>query len=154
MTIQSPPPTDTYSHLPDFTPVPMQRVRHDGWTVPRQRRFVEALSVTESVGAAAQMARMSRKSAYQLRTRSDAQSFAQAWDFAVEVGRSRIFDAMMDQAVNGVTTFTLKLGGAVDIRHGMDGRLVAAQMKALSSGKIKYGRPNAIGSKATKGDLR
>ena len=29
--------------LPPFTPVPRKTSRHDGWTVERQRAFIEAL---------------------------------------------------------------------------------------------------------------
>jgi hypothetical protein len=143
-------PDTTDSYAPDFTPVRLQRVRHDGWTEPRQRCFVEALAVTGSVEAAARMVRMSRKSAYALRSRPDAGSFALAWDEAVSIGRMRLFDAMMDRATNGVTTLTLRLGGAVDIKHGIDGRLIASQVRAELARNVGLG----VAAKATQGDIR
>jgi hypothetical protein len=115
---------------PVFTPVRMLRNRHDGWSAAMQRRFIKALTVTGSVGAAAKMVQMSRKSAYLLRRRGDAESFAEAWDIAIMMGRARMFDYVMERALNGVTTFTVKLGGAIEIGHGPDGRLVAGHSKA------------------------
>jgi hypothetical protein len=113
---------------PEFTPVPMQRTRHDGWTAEKQCGFLRALSVTGSVGPAARMVGMSRKSAYALRDRAGAESFAEAWDIAISTGRARQFDHMLDRALNGVTTIRLRMGGTVDISHGHDGRLTAASI--------------------------
>jgi hypothetical protein len=115
--------------VPIFMPVPMRRNRHDGWTPERQKAFLLALTATGSVAASARMVGLTRKSAYQLRKRADAESFADAWEAAISSGRARIFEYMFDRAVNGVTTFRLRLGGAVDISHGLDGQLVAAQLR-------------------------
>jgi hypothetical protein len=128
---------------PAFTPVLMLRHRHDGWTEQRQREFIMALSVTGSVEAAAKMIQISRKSAYQLRARPDATSFANAWDTAIASGRSRVFDYLFDRAINGVTTITLKLGGAVEIANGLDRQLVAGHLKAPLPGENRF-----------KGDIR
>lgn len=143
MTHQPPPLVYGESPPPDFTAVPMARNRHDGWTVERQREFIRALAVVGSVDAAAKMVGMSRKSAYQLRNRPDAKSFARAWDIALSAGRARLFDYMMDRAINGVTTIRLKLGGAVEIGHGMDGQLVAAQLRAPDPGEDRFGGANS-----------
>lgn len=133
---------------PDFTPVPMARVRHDGWSPARQTAFLRALSLTGTVESAARMVGMSRKSAYQLRCRTDAASFAEAWDVALSSGRARMFDAMMESALNGVTTIKLKLGGAIEIGHGPDRRLRASQLKAPHPGALRFG------IKSHKGDKR
>ncbi len=109
-----------------------------------------ALSATGSVEAAAQIVRMSRKSAYQLRAREGAESFAEAWDLAVGVGRARLFSYMMDRALNGVTTIRIKLGGAIDIGHGLDGQLMAAQLKAPMPTPSRFHPLHA----ALKGDKR
>lgn len=124
---------------PDFTPVPLARTRHDGWTPERQRAFLTALAATGTASAAAKMVGMSRKSAYALRARADAGSFADAWDKAISFGRARMFDSMMERAMNGVTTFTLRMGGAVDIRHGPDGHLMAAYLKSPLPGESRFG---------------
>ncbi len=64
---------------PFFHPVPL-RARRDGWSEARQCAFLAWLYLTGSVGAAARAVRMSRNSAYRLRARAGAESFAHAWD--------------------------------------------------------------------------
>lgn len=49
--IPDPPPAD--DDLPAFTPVPMTRSRHDGWTPERQRGFIAALAQSGIVARAA-----------------------------------------------------------------------------------------------------
>ena len=68
--------------VPPFYPVPV-RGRHDGWTLERQARFVGMLAETGSVLAACAAVGMSRNSAYALRRKPDAESFAAAWDAAL-----------------------------------------------------------------------
>lgn len=123
---------------PQFTPVPMQRNRHDGWTPERQRMFIMALSVTGQVEAACKMIKISRKSAYALRERSEAKNFAWAWEVAIASGRARLFDYLFDRAVNGVTTVRVRPGGAVDVSHSMDGKLVTAALTAPLPGEDRF----------------
>jgi hypothetical protein len=68
--------------VPPFYPVPT-RTRHDGWTVQRQADFLGMLAETGSVIGACEAVGMSRKSAYRLRARPGAASFAAAWDAAL-----------------------------------------------------------------------
>lgn len=112
---------------PQFTPVPLLRERHDGWSAGRQRAFLRALVVTGSVSAAARMVGMSRKSAYNLRSRAGAESFAAAWEIALAEGRERMFDCLFERALNGVTTIRLRMGGVVEVGHGPDSRLLASR---------------------------
>lgn len=65
--------------VPTFIPVPV-RARSDGWTAERQCAFIAALARTGCVGSAAEAAGMSRETAYRLRRRKGAESFAAAWD--------------------------------------------------------------------------
>ena len=65
--------------VPAFTPVPL-RFRADGWTPLKQAAFLGALAETWSVAAAARAVGMSRESAYRLREKPGAESFAAAWD--------------------------------------------------------------------------
>ncbi len=67
--------------VPVFTPVPV-RARKDGWTAERQREFIRLLHVMRNIGKAAKAVGMSRRSAYRLRERPGAESFAAAWDSA------------------------------------------------------------------------
>lgn len=64
---------------PFFRPVPL-RARADGWSEARQCGFLAQLYVTGSVAAAARAVGMTRASAYWLRNRPGAESFAHAWD--------------------------------------------------------------------------
>ncbi|HEX8533232.1 MAG TPA: hypothetical protein VF662_03625 [Allosphingosinicella sp.] len=65
--------------VPAFTPVPL-RYRSDGWTPGRQADFLGHLCETWSVAAAARHVGMTRESAYRLRDKPGAESFAAAWD--------------------------------------------------------------------------
>lgn len=76
-----PPQRPPRRQLPAFDPVPV-RARKDGWTVERQREFIRVLHVKRSISAACLAVGMSRKSAYALRERAGAESFAAAWDAA------------------------------------------------------------------------
>jgi len=64
---------------PFFHPVPL-RARRDGWSEWRQCGFLAQLYFTGSVTAAACGVGMTRMSAYRLRARAGADSFAHAWD--------------------------------------------------------------------------
>ncbi|MEL7690247.1 hypothetical protein [Citromicrobium bathyomarinum] len=79
-----------------FRPVPL-RARRDGWSGARQCAFLVQLYLTGSVAAAARRVGMSRASAYRLRERADAQSFAHAWDRVLTPpGSGRCDDARED----------------------------------------------------------
>jgi hypothetical protein len=75
------PPANLPSFL-RFTPVP-GKARHDGWSPARQFRFLLALARGAGVHEAARQVGRSRQTAYRLRTRSGAESFAAAWDAAL-----------------------------------------------------------------------
>lgn len=57
-----------------------RRIRRDGWTPERQLRFLQILARTRSVSRAAAHVRLSRESAYRLRSRLGCELFALAWD--------------------------------------------------------------------------
>ncbi len=71
--------------VPPFVPVPV-RTRADGWTPLRQAEFLGYLAETGSVAEAAQRVNMARETAYRLRAKPGAESFAAAWHAAI--GRS------------------------------------------------------------------
>lgn len=116
-----------------FAPVPQQRRRADGWTPVTQERFIRALEAMGSVGAAAKAVGMSRRSAYKLRDHDGADSFADAWDRALDLGRGRMFDYAMDRALNGVTTVRIFRGGAIDVSCGPNMDLVNAAIREPSA---------------------
>ncbi len=72
----------------DFTPAPV-RSRRDGWNEARQRRFIVELARGLSVREAAGSVGMSRQTAYALRCRAGADSFARAWDLAAVFAQRR-----------------------------------------------------------------
>ncbi len=129
MTDSPSPAPDLTGTIIDFTPVPLARRRYDGWTTDVQVRFISALSVMGSVGAACRAVGMGRVSAYRLRERDGADSFATAWDRAVAAGRWRQYDVAMDRALNGVTTLRVLRGGSVSVAMGPDMRLINAALR-------------------------
>ncbi|MBE1526767.1 hypothetical protein GGC65_001223 [Sphingopyxis sp. OAS728] len=112
-----------------FTPVPGQRHRADGWTPDTQANFIRALEAMGSVGKAVRAVGMGRASAYRLRERPDAASFAVAWDLAIATGRTHQFSIAMDRALNGVTIVRVLKGGAVDVSGGPDMAVVHAALR-------------------------
>ena len=72
----------------DFTPAAC-RARHDGWTPERQRGFIAALEQRPSVSDAAARVGKSARSAYKLRKKAGAESFADAWDRALDAAHAR-----------------------------------------------------------------
>lgn len=83
-----PPRKPRHVRVPAFLPVPL-RARADGWTPLRQARFLVALARTRSVKAAAFAAGMTRETAYRLRGKPGAESFAAAWDAVLGVAAKR-----------------------------------------------------------------
>ncbi|MEA3030308.1 MAG: hypothetical protein QOG13_1633 [Sphingomonadales bacterium] len=83
-----------------FTPVPV-RARHDGWSPARQIAFIQRLALCGSVATAARAVGVTRKSAYRLRERPGAESFASAWDNALAMGQCGRVDHAIERAVAG-----------------------------------------------------
>ncbi len=86
-----------------FTPVPLKNLRHDGWTERRQRDFIAALAAMGSVRHALRAVGKTKQSAYVLRNRPGAESFAAAWDLALLMGYELALGRAMNLAINGVT---------------------------------------------------
>lgn len=122
--------------LPDkellaFTPVPLDRHRRNGWSAAQQERFIRALDVMGSVDQAAKAVGMSRQSAYNLRDRPGAESFARSWDVVIDMGQQRQFDTAMERAINGVTTIRVIRGGAVTVNGGPDMRILRSALRSV-----------------------
>jgi hypothetical protein len=133
-----------------FTPVPQVRRRRDGWTDVQQRRFISALEVMGAVGPAARAVGMGRASAYRLRERTGAQSFARAWDVAIDMGRERMFDYAMERALDGVTTVRVLRGGSISVSAGPDMKMVHAVLRDPPPPFAPRSPARNIGLKATK----
>jgi hypothetical protein len=75
--------------VPPFYPVPLRAMRN-GWTPRRQADFLGYLAETGSVSAACARVGMSRNTAYKLRKKAHAESFAAAWDAALGMPIRRV----------------------------------------------------------------
>ena len=109
-----------------FTPVPLVRARHNGWSAIRQRKFLELLAQSGTVAQAAKAVGMSAKSAYALRKRPGAESFAKAWDDLQFQAQQQHFDRLMDIAMNGRLVPVRYRGKIVDWERRHDDRLLLA----------------------------
>lgn len=117
-----PDPPDEAEDSSPFGPVPV-RYRHDGWTPDRQLEFIEALAECGCVDEACKAVGMGRASAYALRRRRDAQAFRLAWEAATDVAVTRLSDAAMSRAINGVAVPIFHQGEQVGERRHCDERL-------------------------------
>lgn len=112
---------------PPFEPPPFEpvdtRARHDGWSPERQGGFIEALGECGCVDEASKRVGMSVRSAYALRRRVDAQSFRQAWDFALDYAIRRLSDGAFARAINGVSRPVFYKGEQIGERRHFDERL-------------------------------
>jgi hypothetical protein len=113
-----------------FTPVPV-KARHDGWSVDRQKWFILRLALGGCVSAAARGVGMTRKSAYRLRDRPGAESFAAAWDRAQGWGQDRTVDVGLERSLCGERVPIVRNGRVVGEMHRYDNRLSMAVLNAL-----------------------
>jgi hypothetical protein len=81
--------------------IPVACKRHNGWTAGRQRTFIHHLARIGLVAPAARAVGMSRQSAYALRAKPGAESFAAAWDLALEMGLGNAEDHAITRALEG-----------------------------------------------------
>jgi len=138
--------------VPDFSPVPL-RARADGWTPERQRGFIAALARCGCVLAAARHVGMARETAYRLRRRRGAQSFAAAWDAIMAEARDRnyrsdrSFETLWLSALYGRFTPITRNGVEVAVKHSADNvallRLYDRAMRGRRVGGAALARSDA-----------
>jgi hypothetical protein len=116
------------SDILDFTPVPL-RGRQDGWIPDRQRGFLLALRHLRSVCAAARFVGLSRETAYRLRRRPEAASFAAAWDKALALPPAGA--AERGTVLDGRLVPVLRGGREIACRRKYDNRALAALLRAV-----------------------
>lgn len=129
---ESPPPDppDIEDEIPDFIPVPLIRHRRDGWTPERQRGFIAALAESGVVAGAARSVGMSATSAYNLRRRPGAESFALAWEMVEDAARERALAFVLDQFEHGSTRPRFYRGKFVGTIHRFESRMALAALRA------------------------
>ena len=133
MTNQTPPDSPDPEDLITFTPYVSRKPRHDGWDAELQRYFIVALLLYGCVAQACKAVRKSPASVYALRKRAGAESFAAAWDEALERGRERAFAIAVDRAVNGVTVPRFYQGRFVGTTHRFDHRTIMRVLMPVAS---------------------
>jgi hypothetical protein len=74
-------------------------------------------------------------SAYNLRRRAGAESFASAWALVETDARRRAFELIVDQAINGVTHPRFYRGRFVSSIHKYETRLALAALRAADRAK-------------------
>jgi hypothetical protein len=109
-----------------FTPVPRLRARRNGWSEDRQRRFITALARCGTVSAAARAVGMNARSAYRLLDAPGADSFAEAWDVAFDMGYAAMQAAALERALNGAFVPVYRRGKLVRVEHRQTDRLAIA----------------------------
>jgi hypothetical protein len=123
MSNDSPPivrPRRRLPRVPAFYPVPLRQTR-TGWTLERQANFLGWLAETGSVSAACARVGMSRNSAYKLRKKPDAESFAAAWDAALGLPVRRVtIDDLQFLAHHGLVRPCFRGGKYIGARRKPD----------------------------------
>lgn len=129
---------------PFFHTVPL-RERRDGWSEGRQCMFLAQLYVTGSVTAAARAVGLTRASAYRLRGRADAESFAHAWDTVLTPPGTGRCDplrsdfrkvtnsALIRQAETGLIQPVLYRGSMTTIRRKADNSALFRLLRRLDA---------------------
>ena len=129
-----------------FRPVPL-RARRDGWSKARQCAFLAQLYLTGSAAAAARSVGMSRASAYRLRARAGAESFAAAWDRVLTPpGAGRCSNAREDFRKVTDAALLLRLETPLVQPVVYRGRMVGIRRKADNSALLRLVRRMATES--------
>jgi hypothetical protein len=136
---------------PQFDIAPTRNTQ-SGWTAERQRRFIEHLSLTGSVGEAAALAGVSSRSAYRLRNKAGAESFARAWDAALSLSATRLAAIAFDRALHGRSERVYRDGELVMERKMPSDYLLTWLLSRLDP--LQFGSPAAKALAAASGDPR
>jgi hypothetical protein len=101
----------------DFTPVPRATKRWNGLTDLKQRTFIQLLADSGSVTMAAKAIGTTTSAMYGLRRREGSESFAAAWEAAIEIGARRVLDTLMEHAIHGTPETIIQDGEVVAERR-------------------------------------
>jgi hypothetical protein len=137
----SPSALDAHGFDPaDYRWVPVRRKpRKDGWTPQRQVDFIAALAHTGCVEQAALEVGMSARSCFRLRAAPGAESFAQAWDTALQHAAHRLLDLAFDRAVRGTDEPVFDRDGhVVGRRFRQNDRLLMFLLRAYMPERFRH----------------
>jgi hypothetical protein len=135
----------------DFSPAPTRK-RHAGWTAEKQRKFIERLALTGSAGQASAAAGVASSSAYRLRNKAGADSFAAAWDAALKLAATRGAAIAWDRGLNGRVERYYKDGELVMERRIPSDHLLTWLLSRLDP--LTFGSPAAKAHALAHGDPR
>lgn len=135
-----------------FDPVPRQRQRRSGWTEERQRAFIAALARCGSVRVACRHVGLSASSVYRLLDMDGAESFALAWDQAMDIGLARLQADALERALNGAFVPIYRRGRLVRVEYRRCDRLAIAMLGGKDRDIADHGR--AVRRAQYKADLR
>lgn len=121
-----------HRHALAFTPVRTAAKRSDGWTPRKQHAFIRALAASGIVAAAARSVGMGATSAYNLRRRAGAESFAAAWDRARQAARAAALERALQRAFEPSTTPRFYRGEYVGTFRAFDDRMMIAALRATA----------------------
>ncbi len=119
---------------PDAPDLKSRAPRAGDWTLQKQVAFLRALSATHSVTEAAKSVKMTRQSAYRLRSRLKGQPFDLAWEVAFHHSYDVLAHAALERALNGVEVPVFFQGEQVGSYRRFDERLTVALLGSFSAG--------------------
>jgi hypothetical protein len=117
--------------------IPSRQV--NGWTIERQRAFLEMLAQCGIVERAAGMVGMTRQSAYAFRHTIAGHAFNLAWDAALLLVRRRMIDEAFELSFEGSVEQIFRDGILVQEKRKRDPQMLLAMIERL-------GKSDAIGS--------
>lgn len=103
----------------------------NGWTIDRQRAFLEALAQCGIVDRAAGLAGMTRQSAYSFRQTVAGRAFDLAWDAALHLARQRMVDDAHQLAFEGSVEQVFRDGELIMEKRKRDPRMLLAIIQRL-----------------------
>ena len=104
-----------------------------GWSVERQRAFLEMLAQCGLVERAAGLVGMTRQSAYAFRQTTAGRAFDLAWDAALLLARQRLIDESFELAFEGSVERIYRDGKLVQEKRKRDPKILLATIERLGS---------------------
>jgi hypothetical protein len=115
----------------------------NGWTIERQRAFLEMLSTCGNVERSAGFVGMDRSGAYSFRQSAAGKAFDLAWNAALLLARQRMIDETYDLAFEGSVEQIYRDGKLVQEKRKRDPKMLLATIERL-------GTKTVLGSASTK----
>ena len=115
-----------------------RRIRHDGWTIARQEKFLRRLAGCGCVAHACAAVGMSRQSFYDLHERPGADGFRRAVEAALDAATSRLDESAFSRSIHGVPRPIFYKGEQVGEYRHYDERLTMFL--------LRYRRPHRYGA--------